>query len=546
MIVRYGDKSIRSMESADCDGQSEEMLLLEALRLSHGGSASGGAASNEMVNQGFNNEELNDDMVLMDMHNNLHNLNVHHAATSTHEQIRKAALAAAELAVIRRTSGRSVEIKQRRNDGDRATDSLVERLKWLTTTDEDPPGAEASVEEVREAADGTSDTHSDSTVNAMDASAYNPQLKVSIPVAIPVVPAQIRPILRSSVMVEATAVPATVESGDSSQTAAGSSGKSGKSSEKSSTYRKLNDLFFRSGKSSKEKQPKAVATSSSGAELQAQQSWKSSTSSINRSFSPPPPAEVEPSKLKPTASNKKLHMVHFVGLPKGLHGHAPQAAAASGPNETLGRIPNVVPTVDHIYRSAVDLVVARTVKEASADGSAGDSYSLDDIDAALGHPADASAAGAGSAVYYLHATRVGSHLAEELREEAGGSRSSGSSGDSGLGSHDTSMVNGGSDSGDTAADSSNDELQAFVQQDQGRIDRLKKRYNPSANSAAEDGEAEDYGFLRRPSVRGIKPRFGSTSEIIQQMQVGAGNPLNGGINFHPQTICLFRFNISAN
>ena len=45
------------MESADCDGQSEEMLLLEALRLSHGGSASGGAASNEMVNQGFNNEE---------------------------------------------------------------------------------------------------------------------------------------------------------------------------------------------------------------------------------------------------------------------------------------------------------------------------------------------------------------------------------------------------------------------------------------------------------------------------------------------------------
>ena len=31
MIVRFGDKSIRSMESADCDGQSEEMLLLEVL-----------------------------------------------------------------------------------------------------------------------------------------------------------------------------------------------------------------------------------------------------------------------------------------------------------------------------------------------------------------------------------------------------------------------------------------------------------------------------------------------------------------------------------
>ena len=60
-----------------------------------------------------------------------------------------------------------------------------------------------------------------------------------------------------------------------------------------------------------------------------------------------------------------------------------------------------------------------------------------------------------------------------------------------------------------------DELALFVEQDAGRIERIKKRYDSSNN---DDDEHDDYGFNRRPSVRGIKPRFGSTTEILQQMQ----------------------------
>lgn len=61
-----------------------------------------------------------------------------------------------------------------------------------------------------------------------------------------------------------------------------------------------------------------------------------------------------------------------------------------------------------------------------------------------------------------------------------------------------------------------DELALFVEQDAGRIERIKKRYNDTNNN--DDDEHDDYGFNRRPSVRGIKPRFGSTTEILQQMQ----------------------------
>lgn len=61
-----------------------------------------------------------------------------------------------------------------------------------------------------------------------------------------------------------------------------------------------------------------------------------------------------------------------------------------------------------------------------------------------------------------------------------------------------------------------DELALFVEQGAGRIERIKKRYNDTNNN--DDDEHDDYGFNRRPSVRGIKPRFGSTTEILQQMQ----------------------------
>lgn len=60
-----------------------------------------------------------------------------------------------------------------------------------------------------------------------------------------------------------------------------------------------------------------------------------------------------------------------------------------------------------------------------------------------------------------------------------------------------------------------DELALFVQQDAGRTEKIKKRY-----SAADDksDDEDDYGFNKRPQVKGIKPRFGTTHEIVQQIQ----------------------------
>ena len=68
-----------------------------------------------------------------------------------------------------------------------------------------------------------------------------------------------------------------------------------------STYRKLNELFFRS--KSKDKN-KADASGS-----------RKSSSLLNRSFSPPPPAEVEP-KMKPSIKKSPAHLIHIVGLSK--------------------------------------------------------------------------------------------------------------------------------------------------------------------------------------------------------------------------------------
>lgn len=82
-----------------------------------------------------------------------------------------------------------------------------------------------------------------------------------------------------------------------------------------------------------------------------------------------------------------------------------------------------------------------------------------------------------------------------------------------------------------------DELAAFAQQEASRTDRIKKRYSgeqpqtsklaAGLNSGAasdEDDEHNDYGFNKRPSVRGIKPRFGTTNEILQQMQAQLAQP----------------------
>lgn len=88
-----------------------------------------------------------------------------------------------------------------------------------------------------------------------------------------------------------------------------------------------------------------------------------------------------------------------------------------------------------------------------------------------------------------------------------------------------------------------DELAAFAQQEASRTERIKKRYSgeqpqtatlnkPNATSQGttsgaasdEDDEHNDYGFNKRPSVRGIKPRFGTTNEILQQMQAQLAQP----------------------
>lgn len=48
-----------------------------------------------------------------------------------------------------------------------------------------------------------------------------------------------------------------------------------------------------------------------------------------------------------------------------------------------------------------------------------------------------------------------------------------------------------------------DELALFVQQDAGRLVKLKKRYSVTDDKSDED---DDYGFNKRPTVKGIKPR----------------------------------------
>lgn len=94
-----------------------------------------------------------------------------------------------------------------------------------------------------------------------------------------------------------------------------------------------------------------------------------------------------------------------------------------------------------------------------------------------------------------------------------------------------------------------DELAQFAQQEASRTERIKKRYSgeqphqmagggtaaaaaakssqSTPNSGAgsdDDDEQNDYGFNKRPSVRGIKPRFGTTNEILQQMQAQLAQP----------------------
>lgn len=67
-----------------------------------------------------------------------------------------------------------------------------------------------------------------------------------------------------------------------------------------------------------------------------------------------------------------------------------------------------------------------------------------------------------------------------------------------------------------------DELAVFVQQEANRTETLKKRYGTENNAEAvlsdEDDEQNDYGFNKRPQVKGIKAKVSSTNDILQEMQ----------------------------
>lgn len=123
--------------------------------------------------------------------------------------------------------------------------------------------------------------------------------------------------------------------------------------------------------------------------------------------------------------------------------------------------------------------------------------------------------------------------------------------------------------GPETGDATTDELLAFVEQDKSRTERIRRRYNDTDQepvysssvchrseevfssggilsamgehgahaddeSAAKNGstneveddddELNDYGFNRRPSVRGIKPQFESSSEIVRQLRSRSAVP----------------------
>ena len=133
-----------------------------------------------------------------------------------------------------------------------------------------------------------------------------------------------------------------------------------------------------------------------------------------------------------------------------------------------GSLPQRSAGTRHSAASSAD---SRDSQQSPDSRGSRDSYSLDDIDDALAEPAPvvpSSPAKAGSA-------------------------------DSGYGSTDS-----------PANVVESDELAAFAERESARTERLRQRYAVAGD--------EDGSFARRPSVRGIKPRFECTSEILRQLQ----------------------------
>ncbi|XP_047524386.1 uncharacterized protein LOC125062465 isoform X2 [Pieris napi] len=74
--------------------------------------------------------------------------------------------------------------------------------------------------------------------------------------------------------------------------------------------------------------------------------------------------------------------------------------------------------------------------------------------------------------------------------------------------------------GTPGATENDDSLAAFARASAPRTERLRQRYGQDSQPVSSDDEHDDYGFHRRPAVRGIavKQQLGASDDILQQMQ----------------------------
>ncbi|KAJ2954446.1 hypothetical protein O0L34_g2716 [Tuta absoluta] len=74
--------------------------------------------------------------------------------------------------------------------------------------------------------------------------------------------------------------------------------------------------------------------------------------------------------------------------------------------------------------------------------------------------------------------------------------------------------------GTPGAGEGDDGLAAFARAAAPRTERLRQRYSQDSQQVSSDDEHDDYGFHRRPAVRGIavKQQLGASDDILQQMQ----------------------------
>ncbi|CAH2035279.1 unnamed protein product, partial [Iphiclides podalirius] len=74
--------------------------------------------------------------------------------------------------------------------------------------------------------------------------------------------------------------------------------------------------------------------------------------------------------------------------------------------------------------------------------------------------------------------------------------------------------------GTPGANDSDDGLADFARASAPRTERIKQRYSQESQPVSSDDEHDDYGFNRRPAVRGIavKQQLATSDDILQQMQ----------------------------